>query len=310
MNPRIQTICILAKRPVFGSSKSARRGHPVPNTYILTSRDALPLPTRLVIAATLSLVALAPAFAYNAGNSADPERERELRHLYGPDDIYWYAAWLEANGGLGDAPRVTIHNSTVAWSFTDSKENRYNWSMPIVTYENLIKHSAEKSTRGYETHRLAFSSGGTTTMPAFEGFVTGAFGKVIDNVYENSRGDYDFVYEVWHIVSQMTVYDKDVDPSSEGRFALETFTRGGGDCEDLAILVADMLRSSSHTQDWDIQLAYMDADRPRAPRDVNHVLVLVDIGESTVIVEATAKPDMYSDYSYYPDGIRGWFYDV
>jgi len=268
------------------------------------------LPTRLAIMATLALVALAPAFAYNAGNPADPGRERELRDLYGQDDIYWYAAWLEANGGLGDSARTTIHNSTVSWTFTDSKGNRYDWNMPIVTYENLIKHSAEKSTRGSETHRLALSSGGTVTMPAFEGFVTGAFGKVIDDVYESSRGDYDFVYEVWHIVSQMTVYDEDVDASSEGRFALETLTRGGGDCEDLAILVADMLRSSTYTRDWEIQLVYMDLDSPRAPRDVNHVLVFVDYGESTVIVEATAKPDMYSDYSYYPDGIRGWFYDV
>lgn len=147
-------------------------------------------------------------------------------------------------------------------------------------------------------------------MIGLEGFVTGDLGRIIDGIYENSRGDYDFVYEVWHIVSQMTVYDKDVDPSSEGRFALETFTRGGGDCEDLAILVADMLRSSTHTRDWEIQLAYMDLDHPRAPRGANHVLVLVDYGEWTVIVEATGKPDMYSDYSYYPDGIRGWFYDV
>lgn len=265
---------------------------------------------RLAIISTLALVALAPAFAYNAGNPADPGRERELRLLYGQDDIYGYAAWLEANGGLGDAPRVTIHNSTVAWSFADSRQNRYDWSMPIVTYESLIKHSAAKSAQNSETHTFSLPSGDTITMPGFEGYVTGAFGKVIDGVYENSYGDYDFVHEVWHIVSQMTVYDKDVDPSSEGRFALETFTRGGGDCEDLAILVADMLRSSSYTKDWEIRLAYMDIDHPRAPRTANHVVVIVDSGETTVIIEATAKPDMYTDYSYYPDGIRGWFYDV
>ena len=46
----------------------------------------------------------------------------------------------------------------------------------------------------------------------------------------------DFVWEVWTLVSQLTVYDKDVDEFSEGRYALETLTRTGGDCEDLALL--------------------------------------------------------------------------
>lgn len=237
-------------------------------------------------------------------------RELELRGLYGPDEIYWYAAWLEAISDHDGMARTTIHNSTVSWAFTDSKGNLYEWDMPIETYENQIKDSEALSAYNSESHTLLLSSGDTVIMTAFEGFVVESFDQVIDDVYENSRDDYDFIHEVWHIVSQMTVYAEDVDPSSEGRFALETFTRGGGDCEDLAILVADMLRSSSHTQDWDIQLAYIDADNPKSPQTANHVVVFVDYGESTVIVEATAEPDTYSDYSHYPDGIRGWFYDV
>lgn len=245
------------------------------------------------------------------GGAGPSDRELELRGLYGPDDIYWYAAWLEATAGLGDMARTTIQNSTVSWAFTDSKGNLYEWDMPILTYENQVKDSEALSTYESESHELLLPSGETVTLTAFEGFVQGSFDQVIDDVYENARDDYDFVHEVWHIVSQMTVYDEDVDDSSEGRFALETFTRGGGDCEDLAILVADMLRSSSHTKDWKIQLVYLDSDHPSAPQDVNHVIAYVDMGEHAVYVEATAESDMYSpDYSYYPDGVSGWYYDV
>ena len=244
------------------------------------------------------------------GGTGPSGRELELRGLYDQDEIYWYAAWLEANGGPVDLARTTIHNSTVYWAFTDSKGNLYEWDMPIVTYENQVKDSEALSTYNSESHTLRLSSGDTVTVPAFEGFVVGSFDQVIDDVYENAHDNYDFVHEVWHIVSQMTVYDEDVDPSSEGRFALETFTRGGGDCEDLAILVADMLRSSSHTKSWEIQLVYMDSDHPRAPQDPNHVVVSVDYGDSPIIVEATGEPDMYGDSFHYPDGIRGWFYDV
>ena len=60
----------------------------------------------------------------------------------------------------------------------------------------------------------------------------------------------------------MTVYDKDVDERSEGRFAVETFTRTGGDCEDLVILIADMLMSSSHTRNWTFEYIIIDNDNP------------------------------------------------
>jgi len=239
-------------------------------------------------------------------------RELELRDLYGPDDIYWYAAWLEANSGLDDQAQTTIHNSTISWTFTDSKGNRYDWDMPIATYENLIGPSREKSTYQYKVDykRVSTSTGRTLTVPNFDGFVTGEFYKVIDDVYDNATGDYDFVHEVWYIVSQMTTYEKDVDISSEGRYALETFTRGGGDCEDLAILVADMLKSSSHTRDWKIRLVYMDSERLDDPQTVDHVIVHVDTGQHSVYIEATGKSDMYSDSRHYPEGVSGWYYDV
>ena len=84
----------------------------------------------------------------------------------------------------------------------------------------------------------------------------------------------------------MTVYDEDVTLESEGRFALETFTRAGGDCEDLVILIADMLMSSSHTKDWEFQYGMMDSDNPLDPQKMNHVILYVYDGQYGYYIEA------------------------
>lgn len=139
-----------------------------------------------------------------------------------------------------------------------------------------------------------------------DGFVKKSFTNVIDDIYENSYGNSDFIWEVWYIVSQLTVYDEDVHEYSEGRYALETLTRGGGDCEDLTILVADMLISSEHTNDWTIQYVMMDADNPTDPETVNHAILYVHDGEYAHYIESTSSPS----WDYYPDGVYGWYLDV
>ena len=86
----------------------------------------------------------------------------------------------------------------------------------------------------------------------------------------------------------------------------ETLSRGGGDCEDTAILIAEMLKSSKHTTDWKIQLVYFDAYNPNNPKTVNHVAVAIDDGEINYILESTSKEWPYS----WQDGVRGWYFDV
>ena len=204
-------------------------------------------------------------------------------------------------------PLTTISGTQVNWEFYDSKENYYVWSMPITTYENLIQPSRDYSL--YQTHvnpKYVNLNDRSTPVPNLDGFVRESFSKVVDDIYDNSHGNSDFVYEIWHIVSQLTVYDEDVTLESEGRYALETFTRTGGDCEDLVILIADMLMSSSHTSQWKFQYVIMDSDNPRDPQRVNHVILAVDDGQYSYLIEATAPPS----WDYYPDGITGWFFDV
>ena len=115
----------------------------------------------------------------------------------------------------------------------------------------------------------------------------GSFTKVIDEIYDNSQDDDNFIYEVWFITSQLTVFSTDI--GEDPRFALETLIRGGGDCEDTVILIADMIRSSSYTNDWKMNMLYFDSDNPTNPKQVNHVSLEVKTPDSFYVLETTAK---------------------
>lgn len=201
------------------------------------------------------------------------------------------------------ATATTIIDGTeVSWELYDSKGNYYYWSMPVTTYENII---VESRFLVRDTINLDLD-GETIRTVNLDGFVKESFSDVIDGVYDNSYDNSDFIWEVWYIVSQLTVYDEDVHEYSEGRYALETLTRGGGDCEDLTILIADMLMSSEHTSDWTFQYVFMDIDNPTDPQDVNHVILYVADDEYYHYIESTAPPD----WDYYPDDVTGWWFDV
>ena len=180
-------------------------------------------------------------------------------------------------------------------------------SMPVSTFEDQVQHSRSWSLyQSYDNPRYLDLNGQTITTVNLDGFVLQSFEDVIDGIYDNSHDNADFIYEVWYVVSQMTVYDEDISAESEERYALETFTRTGGDCEDLVILVADMLMSSSHTDTWTFEYVYMDLDNPNNAQEVNHVILAIDDGQYSYLIEATASPD----YDYFPNGVRGWFFEV
>lgn len=200
------------------------------------------------------------------------------------------------------AATTTIEGTEVHWEFSDSKWNDYSWSMPVTAYENTVVTS-----RYLVRDKVNLDLDGETIRTvSLDGFVKGSFTNVIDDVYDNSYSNSDFIWEVWHIVSQLTVYDEDIHEYSEGRYALETFTRGGGDCEDLVILVADMLMSSRYTDDWTFEYVFMDADSPTDPQTLNHVILAIDDGEYQYYIEATAAPS----WDYYPEGVSGWWFEV
>lgn len=197
-------------------------------------------------------------------------------------------------------PLTSIVDQNVNWHVSDSKGNVYDWLMPITTYEWYV--------RAYEPQNMLSlkitSTGEIITVRDHTKFVQNSFRDIIDNVYDNSENDADFVWEVWYIVSQLTTYSYDID--EDPRWALETLSRGGGDCEDTAILIAEMLKSSKHTQNWKIELVYFDTDNPQDPKTVNHVAVQINDGKYNYLVESTAKDDPYA----WPAGVTGWYFEV
>ena len=219
------------------------------------------------------------------------------------------------NGLLGDtqrnyfleemSPKTTIMGGEIHWSFYDSKGNAYGWSMPATTYESYVKYD-----RYPDRLRLDIpSTGQTVTAVDYTRYVSGQnFADTVDDLYRNSYDDYDFLKEVWHVVSNFSTYEYDV--GEYPRFALETFSRGSGDCEDTSILLAEMLRSSAHTRHWTVQLVLMDSDNPANPRTFNHVLVYVSNGDWGTYIETTANTKQWGLDAYLGTDIIGWYYDV
>lgn len=209
---------------------------------------------------------------------------------------------IEAELSISARPPYTIiQGRQVGWVFQDSKGNTYDWKMPIDTYRGVI---GSPEPPDYLTLRK--DDGSISRLRDHTKFVeSDSFAKVIDRVYENAGTDYQFLYEIWYITSQLTTYSTDI--GEEPRWSLETFTEGGGDCEDLTILIASMLKASSYTDDWEIRMVYMDADNPEQPQNVNHVALYVETDEFTTFIESTTKDD---GLNHWKVNIKGWYFDL
>ena len=199
-------------------------------------------------------------------------------------------------------PQVVINKGIVEMTLFDSKNNKYFWTMPVSTYDAFVKWDEDPTTT------MEFDSGKIIRVGDFRPFVGTNFSNVIDDVYDNLENYDNFVLEILYMVSTLTIYSLDI--GEDPRFAIETLVRGEGDCEDTVILFADMIRSSSHTKDWKLQLVYFDSDNPTNPQQINHVALLIDNGnQKPYIIETTAKTiDDFTMWSTTP--IVGWFLDV
>jgi len=199
-------------------------------------------------------------------------------------------------------PVTTIYDQSIHWKMFDSKGNEYNWSMPVESYESYVLASRYGDNFVFETE-----AGSTFYVVDHTKYVGESFSQVIDEVYENAHGDEDFIFEVWFIASQLTTYSTEI--GEYPRWALETLSRGGGDCEDTTILILDMIRSSKYTRDWTLQMVYFDSDNPADPNTINHVAPVIYIGEYYWIVESTAKS--FEGMSQWDRvDINGWWMDV
>ena len=82
-------------------------------------------------------------------------------------------------------------------------------------------------------------NGQTYVLTNMDGFIQNQFQDLADKIYDNSYNNVDFVYEVWFIVSQLTVYDLDINQDSEGRYAIEALTREAKLCTNMNCLQKD-----------------------------------------------------------------------
>lgn len=202
---------------------------------------------------------------------------------------------------------TVISSGTVNWYFSDSKGYRYHWSIPVHTYDLSVIFNVLAS-GAIPTYNLKLSDGGTVSTYDYRELAKllsekREFSSVVDTLYDNAGSDDQFIYEVWHMVAELTTYSKDI--TSTNLLPYEVLTRGEGDCKDKAILIADLLRSSSHTSNWDIHLVIMDDKNPTNPQTVNHMIVSVDTGQQQYLIEPTTTPDV-NGLNFWKGTITGW----
>ena len=199
-------------------------------------------------------------------------------------------------------PTTTIHDQIIYWHMTDSEGNMYDWTFPVSDYEKYV-------TGDRYNDELYFQSGNGESFSVLDHtrYVRTSFSDVIDDVYKNSIDDQDFMYEVWYITSQLTTYSYDI--GEYPRWAVETLSRGGGDCEDTTILILDMLKSSQYTKDWKFEMLYFDSDNIENPDTINHVVPVITINGDTWIIESTAKTEEEMN-KWNEMSVDGWAVEV
>jgi len=127
------------------------------------------------------------------------------------------------------------------------------------------------------------------------------FALVASELFSLHSDDESRVREVWNMVTQLDIYCADI--TETPRLPLETLLLGGGDCEDMAILTASILKAMS--PEWSIRLVYMDLGNPTDINKVDHVTVHVDTGTYQTFVESTSAETMCPW-----ETVNGFFFEV
>lgn len=213
--------------------------------------------------------------------------------------------WLNTNAL--SPPYISVKGREVYIAFLRTDGAVEHWEVPFESLEYSLQMGAEKRQAAWwerdpEVHLNNTFTGETYTLWDYRAFVDpGPFDLVMTELYWEAANDYDFIYETWNIVAQLTAYSEDIGDTP--RYPLETFLAGGGDCEDTSILFASMIKAAP--VDWEVKLVYMDMDHLQEPQDVDHVIVAVNTGTQSYLVETT------SDYEMLPfDNVRGWYFEI
>jgi hypothetical protein len=201
-------------------------------------------------------------------------------------------------------PYITMNGRQATFAFRNLDNDIEYWSYDVETLEaNTITGTFMRGLDISELNRLGLSSiaqrftnkskyvklgGKFTCIDCRPYIVKENFQNWAPAFYSKHIDDESRIKEVWNMVTQLCPYAGELKETP--RLPLETLLFGGGDCEDLAILTASILKGMS--SDWTVQLVYMDSDSPSNCKTINHVSVFVDTGKCKTFVESTQKDNM------------------
>ncbi len=200
-------------------------------------------------------------------------------------------------------PYIVIHDRLVDTTFYDTDGTLITWETPFSGLEYDIENGANmrRSIVDGESQTVVVTTQDGTALQIrdFSLFITPkTFSKVIPSLYARSSSPHEFIYRLWHIIGQLSHYASET--TETPRYPLETFLAGGGDCEDLSILLVSMIRAAP--TDWYSDLVYVDSKSLHYPVDPDHVVVYINTGQQSFIVETTENTVMLP----YQDGVTGW----
>jgi hypothetical protein len=192
------------------------------------------------------------------------------------------------------APYTVMSGRRITWAWIDTNGSLNKWSMPIDTYRSWIAKPTNDEFLTLSKNRQAFS-----VIDYRPFMVSEVWSDVVPDYAKRCPDGLSFAREMFNLVTQLDTYSTEDAP----HWPVETFTEGGGDCKNLSILFASLLKASPFP--YKLQLVYMDSDHPEDPVAVNHVFIGVTSSGATVSVDCTSKTGWGSWTKF-----NGWMFDI
>jgi len=207
-----------------------------------------------------------------------------------------YISALEELGQSLQVPYTAISGRQITSAWRDMDGDLHKWTWPMDAYRSWIELPEPNKT-------VSLKNGDTTyTIGDFRPYVRSEFfSEVVSSLYQESADEMVFTREAFNLVTQLTVYSKEI--GEVPRWPVETLTEAGGDCEDLAILFASLLKAAPYP--YELSFVYMDIDNPTDPQDINHVIVWVETDDWKLFVEVTSD----QGWDYY-ESVVGWYHKL
>jgi hypothetical protein len=219
----------------------------------------------------------------------------ELKGRYGKVWTEQQATSLELEQPL-TVPYTSISEGEITWVWKDMDENLHKWVMPMDNYRSWVNTPKPRKTVALQCN------GEICTMLDYRPYVhPDEFSEVIPGLYQEGSGGREFVQEAFNLVSQLTIYSEDI--GEVPRWPIETLTEGKGDCEDLTILLASLLKAAPYP--YKLSFVYIDVDNPTEPQYPDHVILAIEHEDWKVFAECSND----QGWNFYHH-IKGWFFKL